>query len=125
MPVSSGDFVSGYRFVRLGEVVVQSEPAPPGARYTGLAVDYDGRRIDEPLFHEWGERKDCGCCVTAGVADDLRNANRFSVKLRQAVNRFAAEFRRQVFRLIPLLVGRRIAEAEVCAQVDCLAAGGQ
>src|SRR3990172_6765693 len=80
------------------------------ARDAGLRVDDDRGRPGQPGPQQRRDRQQRGRRVAAGVADDAGATDLRAVQLRQPVGRLFQQRLRDMWGLVPALVGRRPAE---------------
>ena len=87
----------------------------PGARHARLGVDDDV--LDQPCARQRREREQRRGRIAAGVGDQRGAADLLAVQLGQPVDGLVEQLGRLVL-AVPPLVHRRVAQAEVGAQVD-------
>ena len=92
-----------------------SRPAPltPDAALTIRLSGFDQAGIDKRLECEDRSRRIAACC-----GDGVGAADRLAVEFGDAINESAEQLRRLVRMAVPALVGRRVVEPEVGAEVD-------
>src|SRR6478752_10895149 len=85
---------------------------------TRLSVDDNGVRLDEILREERRQLKNGRRRVTARRGDQFGLGDLFTMKFGQSIDRLLEQIGMSVRRLVPALVGSRIFEAIVSAQID-------
>eukprot|EP00968_Pinguiococcus_pyrenoidosus_P029230 scaffold8431_cov248-Pinguiococcus_pyrenoidosus.AAC.3 len=93
---------------------------PAGARGAGLRVDDDVLWRDQALLQQRDERELRRRGVASRIGNEPRGLDGVAADLGQAVNRFALEVDGDVGRVVPLLVGLDVCQAEVRREVDDL-----
>ena len=93
---------------------------PPGPGNPVLQVADDVVEVDQPALDQRAQRELHGRGVAAGPGDQPRGANVVAVELGQAVNRLFLQIDRDMGGAVPFFISRRVAEAEIGAQIDNL-----
>ncbi len=105
------------------EAAVDRAEAGRFLRFTACAADARGRvddqalRIDESAVHQGFQREDRGGGVASGGGYRFRATDRRAVELGNAVDELAKQGGGLVRVAVPALVGRRVVEPEVRAEI--------
>ncbi len=119
MPVLATLGIAEYIGLAFGEkhVLLERTPRP---RDAVLQIADDLVEVDQPTFDQGPQRVLHGRGVAAGAGHQPRFADIVAVELGQAIYGLFLQIGRHMDRAIPFLVGRRIAQAEIGAEVDHL-----